>query len=1027
LLKLPIYHNGQAIENPQQRRAALKGFVVIVLSIDPMIEGILSNYLKPAGLHLEFEDSDAPAGEQFLYSHLSRSATDEVPGKEFEKILPITFADRNWSMRVAAANAERYPSWAFSSFLLPLTIMLVAVSLAIFIRQSTRRELERSRLLSEVATKEQQFKLLVDTIPGTTTTTLMDLSTEFISKEVESLIGCPAEEFMGEGSRNLIDFTHPDDLELLHEAGFKAIIEHQQFAIELRMLDINGGVHWVYEKGQAEYDQQGEPLKVHATLLDITERKEAEQALAVAKDIAEEATRAKGDFLANMSHEIRTPMNAIIGMSDLALQTELDPKQRNYIDKVHRSAESLLGIINDILDFSKIEAGKLNMESIEFRLEDVFDNLANLVGLKAEEKGLELMFDLPVELPYGLVGDPLRLGQILVNLGNNAVKFTDEGEVVVRAEVLEHKGEQIKLHFSVSDTGMGISKAGQEKLFQSFSQADTSTTREFGGTGLGLAISKKLTELMGGDIWIESEEGAGSTFHFTAQLAVQDREAPSRLSSAAELKSLRALVVDDNASSREILSAMLERFGLRIDVVDSGEAALAILEEADSSDPYQLVIMDWKMPKMNGIKTTEMIQSNHHLKELPTVIMVTAYGSEEARIAASDVNISGFLTKPVTPSSLLDALMVSRGREAVGVTRVNSREEETETAVAKLGGAQILLVEDNEINQELALELLTIKGLIVTVANNGQEALDLLDEQAFDGVLMDCQMPVMDGYEATRRIREQARFQSLPVLAMTANAMAGDREKVLAVGMNDHISKPIQPRDLFTAMAKWITPSKPLANTALEKQGQSADRAAQQLPSLAGINLHAGLATCGDNVDLYRRLLNKFRDQESDFEARFKEAQAEKDAEALSRSAHTLKGVAGNIGASAVQQTAAALEIACHGEATAEEIEILLKSVASELAVVIEGLAVLEQSQFSGTQGASTAAAPARLDDLIKQLRALLEDDDTEAAELLEQIKDMPVSAGQSAELEALASNIADYDFDAALEALDKFEEGGHD
>lgn len=1026
LLKLPIYNNGEPVANPQQRRAALKGFAILVLEIEPMIEGILVNFLKPAGLHLTFEDMDAPAGEGFLYHHKSRSGNDEVKAEELTALIPMAFADREWQMTAIAANRERYPGWAFSSFLLPLTIMIVAISLAIFIRQSTKRELERGRLLGEVAAKESQLKMLVETIPGTTVTNrIEDGVMEFVSREVEDLTGLPVEEFRGEGARNLLDFVHPEDKKMLFTEVTRAIADHRQFSLEFRMMDINKKIRWVYEQGQAEYDSKGKPLKFHGTLLDITDRKAVEGELAAARDVAEQATRAKGDFLANMSHEIRTPMNAIIGMSDLALQTELDPKQRNYIDKVHRSAESLLGIINDILDFSKIEAGKLNMESIEFRLEDVFDNLANLVGLKAEEKGLELMFDLPVELPYGLVGDPLRLGQILVNLGNNAVKFTDEGEVVVRAEVLEHEGGQIKLHFSVSDTGMGISKSGQEKLFQSFSQADTSTTREFGGTGLGLAISKKLTEMMGGEIWIESEEGVGSTFHFTAQLSVQDREAPSRLSSAAELKSLRALVVDDNASSREILGSMLERFGLRIDVVDSGEAALAMLEKADSSDPYQLVIMDWKMPKMNGIKTTELIQSNHHLKALPTVIMVTAYGSEEARAAATDVNISGFLTKPVTPSSLLDALMVSRGCEAIGATRVNSREEETEAAVAKLGGAKILLVEDNEINQELALELLTIKGMIVTVANNGQEALDLLAEQAFDGVLMDCQMPVMDGYEATRRIREQPRFQSLPVLAMTANAMAGDREKVLAVGMNDHISKPIQLRELFTAMAKWITPSKPLTSSASGKPDQSADRAAQQLPSLAGINTNAGLATCGDNVELYRRLLHKFRDQESGFEARFKAAQVDENAEVLSRSAHTLKGVAGNIGASAVQQTAAALEIACLGEALAEEVDMLLKALVSELAVVIEGLSVLEQNQSSGVQGESTATARAKLGDLIKQLRALLEDDDTEAAELVGQIKDMPVFAARSAELETLASAIADYDFDAALEALDKFEEGG--
>jgi CheY-like chemotaxis protein len=599
------------------------------------------------------------------------------------------------------------------------------------------------------------------------------------------------------------------------------------------------------------------------------------------------------------------------------------------------------------------------------------------------------------------------------------VKFTDAGgDVTISTTVSEESAATATLHFSIRDSGIGMTPEQQEKLFKSFSQADSSTSRKYGGTGLGLAISKNLTEMMGGRIWVESEAGSGTTFHFTANFGKQQGEMSQPRTRASILGDLRVLVVDDNASARHILTSILASFGLRVKQAGSGEEAKIMLEQAGKKDPYELVLMDWRMPGMDGIEVTRAIQHDKTLSEIPTVIMVTAYGREEAHKTAADVDISGFLTKPVTPSTLLDAIMIAMGREVISESRADSRQLESNATIASLSGAKVLLVEDNEINQELALELLQNNGLTVVLANNGQEALSQLKADDFDGVLMDCQMPIMDGYEATHKIRQQEQYKDLPIIAMTANAMAGDKEKVLAAGMNDHIAKPINVNDMFSTMAKWIRPANPhlAAAVEIETAGKT------ELPELDGINIKSGLAITQGNTVLYRKLLIKFRTNYASFPAQFRETLNSDDAEAATRLAHTLKGVAGNIGATGIQQAAEALEQACiNGQADLEE---LLQPVYDELEPVINSLAALE------SKGDSITAAKIeegkvdneQVDSLLSRLRQLLEDDDADATETIDELDELPVIAVDQLLLKQLSRTVSEYDFEAALKVLDELE-----
>ncbi|MFZ2957571.1 MAG: response regulator [Candidatus Ozemobacteraceae bacterium] len=615
----------------------------------------------------------------------------------------------------------------------------------------------------------------------------------------------------GRGLERWKSLAHPDDFNLAWKRGMDHLAGRiPEYRVEQRMMTKSGSWKWILNIGKCvERDANGQGTRMVGIHMDIDAQKQIEAALSRAKEMAEAATEAKSNFLANMSHEIRTPMNAILGMSQLALQTNLAPNQRNYIDKVHRAAESLLGIINDILDFSKIEAGKLTMENTNFWLDGVFDHVVSLLGLRAEEKGIELIFNIPLDLPTALIGDPLRLGQVIINLGSNAVKFTERGEIVIGVDPVAKDADTPELHFWVRDTGIGISAEQQAKLFRSFSQADASTTRKYGGSGLGLAITKHLVETMGGRIWVESNPGHGSTFHFTARFGLQ---AAPRLRNAyppEELKGLRALVVDDNASVREVLTMITQGFQIEVETVNEGLQALEMVESSwDQGHPYDFILVDWKMPGMTGVECLQRLKSSR-AAGIPSSIMVNACGRDDVINDADSLGIGSLkiLTKPVTPLTLLDSIGDILKREAPVSPRPPDPCATLAAHMEKLAGARVLLVEDNEINQELTVDLLDYAGLEAVVAGNGREALDILGrDDRFDGILMDCQMPVMDGYEATREIRRNPAFIDLPIIAITANAMVGDREMVLAAGMNDYIAKPLVMESMFAILARWIQP-----------------------------------------------------------------------------------------------------------------------------------------------------------------------------------------------------------------------------
>ena len=874
---------------------------------------------------------------------------------------------------------------------------------------TVRKQIEADQKQLDQRLRDQQFytrSLIESSIDAIMTTNPSGIITD-VNKQMEALTGCTRDELIGAPFKS--SFTDPQRA----EAAIKLVLGEKKVSnYELTARARDGKETVVSFNASTFYDRDRKLQGVFAAARDVTERKRLDVELESAKSVAEKASLAKSDFLSNMSHEIRTPMNAIIGMSYLALKTELTPRQRDYINKIQGAGRHLLSIINDILDFSKIEAGKLTVERTEFELVNVLDNVAALFSQKTAAKGLELVFDVDKQVPHALIGDPLRLGQILINYCNNAVKFTESGEIDILIRLKEQTEQEVLLYCAVCDTGIGLTREQMGRLFQRFSQADTSTTREFGGTGLGLAIAKKLAELMGGEVGVESVPGKGSTFWFTARLGKGMGQQP-KLALAGDLQGKRVLVVDDNENARLALEDLLSSIGFKVDQAASGTAAIDAVAQAEGQGvPYDIVFLDWQMPGLNGIDTARGLRSLT-LGHPPHMIMVTAYGSEEVIKSAESTGIEEVLIKPVNASVLFESVVRLLGGAADGIRTVGGMPSDVFAQLGAIKGARILLVEDNELNQEVAIDLLTDVGFSVDLAENGQIALDKVRLTEYDLVLMDMQMPVMDGICATREIRKQEHLQDLPIVAMTASAMRGDRERCLGAGMNDHVAKPIEPEALWQALLKWIKPRYPMPAAAPVS-------ASSKLPEVAlprgidGLDVASGLQRVLGKKPLYLSMLRKFHAGQKSAPTAILTALAGQDWATAERLAHTLKGVCGNIGATALQQLAVLLESAIRERRPRAEIDARLADLSGPLATLIAQLA----QQLPREQGQTSATVDQhKLKSVCEELAALLADDDAQACDVLDVNAEM-LQAAFPNHYRKIEDGIRSFDFELALAAL---------
>jgi len=853
------------------------------------------------------------------------------------------------------------------------------------------------------AANEKLLKLskAVENSPASVVITDLKGTIEYVNPRFTQVTGYTAQEAIGQNPRIL---KSGDFSAKFYEKLWQTILAGGVWEGEFHNKKKNGESYFEAASISPIRDEKGNIAYFVAVKEDITERKRHEQELKKSMAAAEAANQAKSEFLANMSHEIRTPMNAIIGFSHLCLQSEMAPTQRDYLEKVYRSANSLLGIINDILDFSKIEAGKMEVEKTPFQLDKVLSGVAAVTSLRAEEKGIGLLFNSGLDVPRILIGDPLRLGQILNNLVGNAIKFTASGEVSVQVRVESQTAGQgdvpghIVLGFAVHDSGIGMTPEQVGKLFQSFSQADASTTRKYGGTGLGLAISKRLVEQMGGTMWVESTPGKGSTFAFNLPLACPIGEGRT----IPDLSGLKVLVAGDNASARRLMLDYLESFGIKaVAVADSREGLAAIKQADETGHPFSDAIVNCDLPDTSGLEMTRQIKQKLSLRQRPRVIYLSGHKQDEALKQAENKKLpDAVLNKPVTASMLFDTIVVLSSNQD-GLSLLSSQAAEN----TGLSGLHVLLAEDNEFNQQLATALLNRAGIEVSLARDGAEALQMAQPGRFDAVLMDIQMPNMDGLEATRNIRKSPALDTLPIIAMTANAMAGDREDCLAAGMNDYITKPIQIDVLYATLARWTQRNVQPAGAVMPKLHRPPGE-------FSGLDTEKAMARMGGE-DTYRTVLEKFIPNQEMAVQSIKDAVAAGDLKTAGRLVHTLKGIAATIGATALSESARQLEMAIQKK-DAKNRQPLIEVAEKELAQAITSAKAY--LQMHAAEPDATATNPAQTTALLEQLAKQLQAFDSGAGDTMREINRQIIKGSATAvQFSRLDRYVKDYDYENAL------------